>query len=168
MRVIKLGLISLVFLFLLMLAISLLMPSAIAVSRVVDINAPADSVYNMVNDLSKWKLWLENYDSSGAILKTDAAGRVTQSKVNATTITIVETAPQNVKTIWQAGNGQPLSGTFNVISHDSSSQTTLHWQFNQKIKWYPWEKFAAIASDKTLGPFMEKSMENLKKLMERS
>lgn len=166
MRFVKLGLISLVFLFLLMLFISMLMPSAISVSRVIDINAPADSVYNAVTDLSKWKLWLENYVSTGDILKTDALGKVTQLKVNTTTIAIIATTAKTIKTIWQAGNGQPLSGTFDVISHEGSSITTLHWQFNQKLKWYPWEKFAAIASDKTLGPFMEKSMENLKKLVE--
>ncbi len=168
MRFIKLGLISAVLIFLLMLAISLLMPSSVVVSRAVNINASADSVYNMINDLSKWKLWLENYDSTSAKLTTDAAGKVAQLKINATTIAIVETTPKSIKTIWQAGSASPLPASFDIISHDSSSLTTLHWQFNQKLKWYPWEKFAAIFSEKALGPFMEKSLDNLKKLIERS
>ncbi len=108
------------------------------------------------------------YDSSNALLRTDAAGKVAQLKMSTTTVTIIEANPRNIKTIWQTGKAGLLPAVFDIIYHDSSSITTLHWQFNQKIKWYPWEKFAAIASDKALGPLMERSLDNLKKLMERS
>lgn len=165
MRFIKLGLISVVFLFLLMLTISLLMPSSVSVSRVVDINAPADSVYNMINDLSKWKLWLENYDSTKTLVSPNTAGKGAQLKLDNTTVSIVETSSQNIKTVWRVGNSAPLPADFNIVSQ-SPSLTTLHWQFNQKLKWYPWEKFAAIFSEKALGPFMEKSLDNLRRLLE--
>ncbi len=166
MRFIKLGIISIVFLSMIVMIISMLMPSSLTVSRVIDINASPYKVYSYLNDLSKWKLWLEGYDSANALLRTDAAGKVAQLKLGTTTVTIIEANPRNIKTIWQTGKANPLPAVFDIIYHDSSSITTLHWQFNQKIKWYPWEKLAAIASDKALGPLMEKSMENLKKLAE--
>jgi hypothetical protein len=34
------------------------------------------------------------------------------------------------------------------------------------LKWYPWEKFASIIFDRQLGPYMERSLGNLKKLAE--
>ncbi len=168
MRFVKLGLISVVFLFLLMLAFSLLIPSSVTVSRVINIDAPADSVYNMINDLSKWKLWLENYDSSNASLAVNTLGKGAQLKLNNTTVTIVETSHASIKTAWQVSKSEPLSADFNIITHQSSSPTTLQWQFNQKLKWYPWEKFAAIFSEKALAPSMEKSLDNLKKYLEQA
>ncbi len=168
MRFVKLGLISGVFLFMLMLAFSLLIPSSVAVSRVVDINASADSVYKMVNDLSKWKLWLDNYDSSNASLTGITVGKDAQLKLNNSTVTIVEASRQSIKTVWQVSRSEPLSAYFNIISNQNPPLTTLQWQFNQKLKWYPWEKFAAIFSEKALAPSMEKSLDNLKKYLEQA
>ncbi len=168
MRFVKLGLISAVFLFLLMWAFSLLIPSSVAVSRIVNIETSADSVYKMVNDLSQWKLWLENYDSSNALLSVNSVGNGAQLKLNNTTVTIVETSHAAIKTVWQVSKSEPLSADFNIITHQSSSPTTLQWQFNQKLKWYPWEKFAAIFTEKALAPSMEKSLDNLKKYLEQA
>jgi hypothetical protein len=142
------------------------MPSTLFVSRAIDINAPAYKVYNHTSHLPDWKLWLEGYDSTTAKLMKDATGKTAQLKMNRTTVTVIQSTPRNIQMIWQTGPATPLPAIFDIISHKSSSTTTFHWQFNQKLKWYPWEKFAAIASDKTMGPFMEKSMENLKKLCE--
>jgi hypothetical protein len=167
MRFIKLGLLSVLFLFLLMFAISLLMPSAITVSRVVEINAPADSVYRMMNDLSKWKFWIQNYDSSKASVTSNTAGKDAQIKLDNTTVAIVETSRENIKTVWRVGNSAPLPADFNITSQ-SPSLTTLQWRFNQKLKWYPWEKFSAIFSEKALAPSMEKSLDNLKKYLEQA
>ncbi len=168
MRFVKLGLISAVFLFLLMLAFSSLIPSSVTVSRVININAPADSVYSTLNNLSKWKLWLENYDSSNASFTVNTLGKGAQLKLNNTTVTIVQTSRQSIKTIWQVGRSEPLSSYFNIVSNQTPPLTTLQWQFNQELKWYPWEKFAAIFSEKALAPSMEKSLDNLKKYLEQA
>jgi hypothetical protein len=44
----------------------------------------------------------------------------------------------------------------------------LQWYFDIKLRWYPWEKFGSIVFDKQLGPPMEKSLGNLKKLLEKN
>jgi hypothetical protein len=166
MRFVKLGLISVVFLFLLMLAFSSLVPSSVSVSRVVNIEASADSVYIMINDLSNWKLWLENHDSSNASVSGNVIGNGAQLKLGNTTVTIFNTSRRNIETVWKVSTSEPLSAHFN-IDDQSPPITTLQWQFHQKLKWYPWEKFSAIFSEKALAPSMEKSLDNLKKYLEQ-
>jgi hypothetical protein len=84
-----------------------------------------------------------------------------------TTVTIKEALPGKIKALWQTGKKDPVEGEFNFFAKDSAAPITLQWNFTQKVKWYPWQKFASIVSDKTLGPFMEKSLENLKKEAEK-
>ncbi len=167
MRFVKLGLISIVFFFLLLTAFSLLLPSQTNISRAIDINAPADTVYNYVNNILKWKSWYPNYDSSKVSLSSATAGRNASLTMDKTTVTIKEALPRKIKALWQTGKNNPVEGEFNFITKDSVSSMTLQWNVTQKVKWYPWQKFASIVSHKTLGPFMEKSLENLKKEVEK-
>lgn len=166
MRIIKLGLISIVFLFLVITGISLLLPSTINISRAIDINAPVDSVYANINDLSKWKNWFANYDSSQNILSKKLSGVGASITMNQTTITITDNKPDKIKTQWTSGS-KSLNGDFNFFKQDSGQHITLQWHFTQHVKWYPWEKFASIATDKIMSPGMEKSLDNLKKLTEK-
>ena len=59
MRLIKLGIISVVVLFGLITAMSMLLPSQVIISRAIDINRPLVTVYEAVTDLSKWKGWMD-------------------------------------------------------------------------------------------------------------
>lgn len=167
MRFVKLGLISIVFFCLLLTAFSLLLPSVTNISRAIDINAPADTVYAYINNIEKWKNWYANYDSSEASLSSTTVGKGASLTLNKTTVTLQEVLPHKIKAEWQTGKNNPVEGEFNFIVKDSASFVTLQWNFVQKVKWYPWQKIASILSDKTLGPFMEKCLENLKKEAEK-
>ncbi len=166
MKLIKLALISFVILFLLITAISLLLPSTVNISRAIDINAPADSLYNNINDLAKWKNWYANYDSLHTSFSTITAGKGATITMNKTTVTITENTQEKIKTLWQSGS-KSLESDFNFFRQKDSSQITLQWHFTQHLKWYPWQKFASIVSDKVMGPAMEKSLDNLKKVTEK-
>ena len=166
MRFIKLGLISIVFLFFVVTAMSLLLPSTINISRAIDINAPMDSVYANINDVSNWKNWFANSNSTNTILSERSIGKGATIMVNKTTVTITETTPNKIKTTWQTGS-KSLEGEFNIIKQSGSSQVTVQWHFTQQVKWYPWEKFASIVSDKVMSPAMEKSLDNLKRVVEK-
>ncbi|GEO08953.1 SRPBCC family protein [Segetibacter aerophilus] len=166
MRFIKLGLISIVFLFLVITAISLLLPSTVNVSRAIDISAPADSVSANISDLSRRKYWFANYDSSQAIVSKNSFGVGASIKIGRTTIDLVEAKAGKITTLWTSGS-KTLHGDFNIFKQDSGSHITVQWHFSQHVPWYPWEKFASIASDKIMGPGMEKSLDNLKKLVEK-
>lgn len=165
MRVIKLGLISIVFLFLVVTAISLLLPSTINISRAININAPVDSVRANINNMAKWKSWFANYDSSQTTISEKFVGPGASITINNTTITIIDSKPDKIKTAWISGS-KTLNGEFNIFKQDGGSHITVQWHFTQHVEWYPWEKFASIASDKIMSPGMEKSLDNLKQLVE--
>lgn len=167
MRFVKLALISLVFFFLLLTGISLLLPSVTHISRAIDINAPADTVYNYIHNMAKWKYWYADYDSSTSYVSTLNNGKSAVLIINKTTVTIKESLPTQIKAVWQTGKSEPLPGEFNFITQNPASQVTVQWHFTQKVKWYPWQKFASVASNKIIGPFMEKSLENLKREAEK-
>lgn len=166
MRLIKLGIISIVVFFLLLTAISLLLPSQINISRAININAPAERVYSNINDVSKWKNWYADYDVSKVSLSEKTVGKGASVTMERTKVMIRESSPGNIKAVWQMADNTPLPGEFNIFSQDSSSQITVQWLFVQKVKWYPWQKFALIMSDKSIGPFMEKSLDNLRSVSE--
>jgi hypothetical protein len=44
----------------------------------------------------------------------------------------------------------------------------VQWQFEQKVKWYPWERLGSMMNDKILGTMMEKNLNNLKALVEKT
>ena len=166
MKIIKLAFISCIGLFLLVTAFSLLLPSNVIISRAIDINAPLDSVFPMVNDLSHWSAWMDNYDPSKTTISSIKQGKGASIQMDKVKVMINESGAKKILATWQSGDSRPLPGEFNFITGDSTGHLTVQWQFNQKIKWYPWEKFASIVSDKALGPYMEKSLDNLKNLVE--
>jgi hypothetical protein len=166
MRVIKLAIISVVVLFLVVTAFSLLLPSNVIVSRAIDINAALPAVFPLVNNVGKWSVWMQNFDTATVTVSPNTVGRGATFTTNQLVIKIVESSPQKISAIWQSGENRPLPGEFNFFTSDSSSTITVQWQFTQKVKWYPWEKFASIVSDKALGPYMEQSLDNLKKYAE--
>jgi|GEM_PF-4518103 len=64
MKVIKLGIISLVVFALMITGISLFFPSRVRISKAIDINAARDSVMRQVTDPVNWKSWYPGTDTS--------------------------------------------------------------------------------------------------------
>ena len=48
----------------------------------------------------------------------------------------------------------------------AEGSTTVQWYFDFHLKWYPWQKFQSIVYDKQLGPEMEASLENLRRIVQ--
>ena len=57
MRFIKLAILSFIFLFLVVTAISLLIPSHIRISKAINIAPPKDSVLALIGDQNRWPQW---------------------------------------------------------------------------------------------------------------
>ena len=162
MHLIKLGVISIVVLFGLVTAISLLLPSEVIVSRPIDLKASPDSVQAYISNLENWDDWIEHSDTARFVI--DKKGnKVTFQNTH---ITILSSDPGKISTQWQVGDGTKMAGEFNFIKNAGNPVFTLQWQFTQKVKWYPWEKFASILSDKALGPYMQRSLTKLKEQVE--
>lgn len=145
MKLIKLGLLSAFFLSLLLFLMSLLIPSVVRISRAIDINAPIEAIQPRLADLQEWKDWNE----------------MARDEME---IKIVSASRDTITASWKNGNN-PVMSAFTLA--ESGGATVVQWYFDFQLDWYPWEKFGSIIFDKHFGSPMEKSLSNLKAMIER-
>jgi hypothetical protein len=146
MRIVKLGIISIIVFSLLLVAFSLLIPSHVRISRAVNITAPRQTVYANVESQDKWKEWNE----------------LANEKID---VSILSRQPDLIQTAWKYSD-KSVNSSFRF--EESANITVVQWYFDFHLRWYPWEKFGSITFDKQFGPVMERSLNNLKKLVENS
>jgi len=163
MRLVKLGLISLVGLFLVIFLLSLLIPSTMRVSRAITIDAPIGTVNAYVKDMRQWPLW-------NALLKNENlhSVKIDQTSFSSDEMKIIMLPPDSavIRTSWErVGQDKIISG---IGITQAGNSTIVQWYFDFKVKWYPWEKFGSIVFDKELGPPMEQSLDQLKKQCEKT
>ncbi|HUC80505.1 MAG TPA: hypothetical protein VMR70_06290 [Flavisolibacter sp.] len=149
MRIIKLGLISFFFIFLLLTLFSLLFPSQIRISRAANVPNQRDSIFALLKDEPAWH---------PAYL--DTASRQQMQSLNRTVVE--ETDSTLIYSLQQTGrkkviNAWVLHGT------PASDSLTLQWYMDFNLSWYPWEKFSSLFYEKTYGAMMESGLNNLKK-----
>lgn len=169
MRMVKFAALGLIVLFAVLTALSLLLPSTIRVSRVV--NVPASrrpQVYQAVSDLQAWKGWNNfvygaslthvRYSSPaggpGAFMQSDQL-RIDESQADSA----------GVKLNWEMLNGRHFAGGFQFLSLNQDS-LTVQWWFDFHFRWYPWEKLSVFVYDRKLGPVMEESLGSLQRFVE--
>ncbi|BAV05813.1 Polyketide cyclase / dehydrase and lipid transport [Filimonas lacunae] len=168
MKIIKLGLISVVVLFIIATLIGLLLPSTVTVSKAIDIQQSPDSVMGYLSDLKRWPEWIEGVKSNGfAVTTTATTGVGAKATVNKNIITITSVQKDKVLTLWEGSNGFNQDAVMEVYTNETRSMTTMHWSFTQKIGWYPWQRLGSFMNEKILGPVMEMSLSNLKKVVEQ-
>lgn len=163
MRVVKLGLISIVVLFIVIFLLSLLIPSQVRISRAINITAPQDSIVHQLADLRQWQQWNEltrNPEMTHPRYTKDA---FTSDHLQ---VQLVSVKTDTIITVWQQQNGREIASGFTLYQADNT--TVVQWYFDFRLKWYPWEKFGSIIFDKQLGPPMEQSLGALKKTLEKT
>ncbi len=144
MKIIKLGIISVVVFSLLITGMSLFFPSRIRISKAADIRADKALVLSMIGDTTNWKKWYPGADS-------------VQLNANITTATdSLIVAESNVQ-----GGQRAVSG-WNVYDGGVPGVVTVQWYMDFRLRWYPWEKFSGLLLEKRYGPVMERGLENLK------
>ena len=163
MRFIKLALISAVILSIVIYLFSLIIPSRIRISRAIDISVSRDSLLPAIADLRQWKQWNELVNNPDLTNK-----QFNEAVFSSNQLKVVRQAQEGdtLFTSWQQQPARTLASGFTWTS--SNGQLVLQWYFDIKLNWYPWEKFGSIVFDKQLGPPMEKSLGNLKKLLEKN
>jgi hypothetical protein len=167
MRIIKGALISFSLIFLLLTAMSLLMPSRVRISRAADIRMQHDSLQAYLATLRNWTCWMPALrgDSTPVNFAAQSSGAGAALRTPTATIRINNATPGSITfTILQ--NGDSLTGGFTIIPGRSADSTVLQWYFDQRFKWYPWQKFKSLFSEKILGPEMEAGMEGIKRCTE--
>lgn len=162
MRLIKLAIISAVVLFLVVLGISSLIPSSVRISRAVNISVDAKYISHWVYDIEDWQSWNELVKG---IPPSKLQYRDHQLSTDSLNIKVTHATADTVKTVWKSHSGREIAGVFTF--QQSGEVTIVQWYFDFHQRWYPWEKFASINFDKQWGPLMEKSLDNLKNILER-
>lgn len=163
MKLLRLVFFSIVSLFAIASFIGLLLPSMVLVSRAVNISAPKDSIMPYLKDINQWEQWMDGMKQSPAIKISSP----THADLAGTIVDITSVTDTTVVSSWATKNGSMQLSTIHVIGDATQKTMIVQWQFEQKIKWYPWERFGSMMNDKILGTMMEKNLANLKRLVDR-
>jgi hypothetical protein len=162
MRFLKLIVGSIAVLFIVISLVGILLPSHVLVSRAVNIERPIDSVRSYVNDINQWRSWIEGMEDSSVKIYSPV-----KAKLGGTEVDIISVTDTTVVSTWTARNGSRQTATIHLIGSPQQKVTVVQWQFEQRLKWYPWERLGSMMNDKILGTMMEKNLNRLKQLLEK-
>lgn len=159
MQVLKLAFLSLIAFFLLITAMSLLIPSQIRISKAVNITGNTDSVFYLINNQDQWRHWhpafqLQHIDS---LLR--------KNKISLTPVVKTDSL---VVINWQQGGKAPVLNSWQVHHFAPSPTVTLQWYMDFRLRWYPWEKFSSLFYEKTYGVMMEQGLSQIKTIVEKA
>ena len=169
MRVIKLALLSFIFLFIVIWLISLLIPSHVRISRATDINSGKDRVMTMIKEVGEWRNWYPNLDSAQPIY---ANGQLTGMRLEgrdsgkAAEIRLEKVLANEVTALFTNNQLRPVLNTWQVTEHGQGNLVTVQWSMDFDLRWYPWEKFASLVLEKSNGQRMEAGLKRLKRKLE--
>jgi hypothetical protein len=148
MKIIKLGLISLVFFAVMITLISFFFPSHVRISRAVDIDADKGSVMVQLKDTANWRNW---YPGADTLMPS-----------------VIISSNDSVIQFQQAREGKKAEEGWNIISADRPHTITVQWYMDIRLSWYPWDKFSSLLLEKRYGPFMERGLTSLKVYLEKN
>ncbi|TDO25401.1 hypothetical protein [Sediminibacterium goheungense] len=161
MKLLKLGLISVVFLFALATAIGALLPSKVLVSRAVNIKAPVTQIQAEIKDIEHWKNWVEGMRDTIVRIRSAQEAVIGKSEVR-----ITQVSDSMVVSEWISPQKKMQISTIRLLYQPQQAVTIVQWQFEQSVGWLPWEKLGTMMNDKILGPMMEKNLEQLRQYLE--
>jgi len=163
MRLIKLAIISFIFLFLIVTIFSLFIPSKIRISKATNLEADNKFFDTYISRLPDWKLWhpaLKDIPENEFVVSKDTNSII----VRGTTLSVKERKPAEIVTELITAKGRPVISGLNLISHTQADSSTLQWYMDFTLRWYPWEKFRSLFYENIYGVQMEQGLTNLKEL----
>jgi hypothetical protein len=164
MRVIKLGLISLVAFALLITLLSLFFPSHVRISKAIDVNTSRDSIISAISNIENWKKWYPGADTMDLI---GHEGRSSlRSRGSNQEITISSASDSTITATLSGESARKAENGWNIYGSQVPNTYTIQWYMDIHLGWYPWEKFSGLLLEKRYGPSMEKGLDRLKKFLE--
>jgi len=170
MRFVKFAVFGLITLFVVLTAISLLLPSNLRISRVVNVSSPRARTAAVLSDLRSWEDWnrfIRNVPLTNKHYSSPAYGA--GASLSSDQYTIRETAADTNGIVlqWDLKGGKHYAGGFDLLSVNGDS-LAVQWWFDLHFRWYPWEKMGAFVYDRKLGPVMEESLDSLREYLKNS
>ena len=168
MRYLKLILIAVIILGGLFTLISLLMPSRVMVARTVLIDATPARVFSNINNLNTWSSWFaplkgpveKTFSPGSRSLKWESQGKENQ-------LILKDTSAFFSHLVLLRDGHNPLDIYFSTDTIEVVRSLQLEMRVIRKLKWYPWEKFAAIVEDNMAGHAYEETLKDLKAYIEK-
>lgn len=159
MRIFKFALLSASLIIVLVILLSLLLPSRVVVSRAIDLSVGKSKIWEGLHDLPQWPAWNRMTSAAGKQSWHMATDSLMGDQM---TIVLLPNQGDTLPMQWIPVKGKPMKAGFVVHQSADSSSSVLQWYFDFQLGWYPWEKFTSIILDKQLGPLMEQSLESFK------
>lgn len=165
MRLIKLAILSFLFLFIVITGISLFIPSHVRISRAINVKGAVSAVMAPIKDPGQWKNWYPGIDSMPLYYENGQVKGVYMDRFTKNvSLVITEEKSDELKAEFRS-KMRPVINGWKAIPAPSGDSTTLQWYMDFNLRWYPWEKFTSLLFDKSYGPKMEKGLSNLQQLV---
>lgn len=169
MRIIKFLFISVLVLFGVLTALSLLFPSRLHMSRAINVAASREKIDAAIYDLRQWENWnkfIVATPLTNKAFSTPSSGAGAFLHSDQLTLTVTNAARDSIALNWRLSNGKHFEGGYNVVQNGGDSITIQSW-FDFHFRWYPWEKLGILVYDRNFGPVMEESLASLKQYLEK-
>ena len=170
MRYIKFLLFAVLSLFIVLTAFSLLFPSDLRISRVINVTASKARTVETIADLRSWGQWnqfVRNTQLTNKQYSSPSGGKGAWLSSDQLAVHEVEADSNGVLLQWDLKGGKRYAGGFDLLTVNPDS-LTVQWWFDLHFRWYPWEKLGAFVYDRKLGPAMEESLDSLRSFLEKS
>lgn len=165
MRIIKLGIISVIFFAFFLTGISLFFPSHIRISKAIEIKAERDSILSLIANAENWKKWYPGADTAEFFFiegKIRGIGTGDKQDLIITAVTDSSVRAENTGPKSKKGEMQ-----WNIFPGSAPNTFTIQWFRDFHLSWYPWEKFSGLLLEKRYGPVLERGLDNLKHFLEK-
>jgi hypothetical protein len=156
LRLLRLALISVIILFGIVTAISLLIPSNIRLTKVVAIPSEKDSIFYLIKNKQQWVRWHPSF--------TNGNNDPLLSKIETTVISETDSV---LLMQWKQAGKKPLDMGWQLNHSNNIEPATLQWSIHFNNSWYPWEKFGSLFYENNYGAMMEQGLLNIKKEIEK-
>lgn len=155
MRFIKLAFISLVFLFAVVTAISLIIPSHIRLSKVVMISSQQDSIFSLIKNKSQWPRWHPSFTNNA-----------NSEIIDQIDVRVLSETDSTLQMSWIQPGKKPLNMYWQLFKGEGPA--TLQWGIDFYQKWYPWQKIGSLFYEGNYGAMMEQGLANIKAVLEKN
>ena len=155
--------------------IGLFLPRDVSVERSVEINAPASTVFTVVNTLQttpRWSPWLEldpatqiSYEGPPAGIGAKQLWSSENSQVGTGTQEIIESeANRRVRVALDLGDMGTPQAEFRLEEKDGATELT--WGFETELGANPFGRYMGLMLENFVGPDYERGLNNLKAYIE--
>lgn len=175
LRFVKAFLFGITGLFVIITLFSLLIPSRVRVSRVVEINTTnAKNIYQQVANFKNWKNWhpaflsdtLPLNNALNAPAAKDSNDYTIDQRGKAIRLVLQSADTSSICFLMQANGERDIQNNIAIIAVPDQQSVQVEWSALHSLRWYPWEKFYGIFVDKLTGDSYEIALKGLKEFIE--